>query len=170
MTDEKTLRDFLPERLRLNYDAIRNTKTATEGALNVDDIATIQQLINDSQPKTPEEEIMRTMLQFLYRRNTRDFYKFLVQSKLYHLVLWTEAKQMAKQFRLNGLIYIHWNGDAYECSKHQNPPNEQDKALQSFNKQVRSKLLKKAVEDNPNSEIVVVEERTVYVMEPEACD
>jgi hypothetical protein len=121
MTEEnKTLRDFLPQRLRENYDTIRNLETVSTGVLNVAEIEQMQHLLNDAQPKNHEEELMRTTLQFLYRRNSAEFYKYLVKSRLYHLVLWTEAKRMSRHFRLNNLIYIHWNGNSYECSQHSN--------------------------------------------------
>jgi len=120
VSEEKTLRDFLPSRLRQNYDAIRNTDTIVNKNLNVSDIEKIQQLINDAQPQNEIEETMRTTVQYLYRRDPNNFYQFLVKNHLFHLVLWTEAKRMSRHFRLNKFIHIHWNGNSYDCSQHTN--------------------------------------------------
>jgi hypothetical protein len=84
------------------------------------DIALIQDLINDAQPNNEVEEAMRTTIQFLYRRNPAGFYKYLKQTKMPHLVLWTESKKISSHFKLSNLIYIYWNGSSYECSKHNN--------------------------------------------------
>ncbi len=119
--EEKTLKDFLPQRLRENYNAIRKTNDVMINGDNVDgSIAEIEHLINDAQPKDLNEEIMRTMVQYLYRRDPNEFYKFLIKSKLFHLVLWTESKKMSRHFRLNNIVYIRWNGIKYECYKHSN--------------------------------------------------
>ena len=79
-TEESKLKDFLPKRLRQNYDKIRATATVSTGVLEVSDIERIQELINDAQPQTYEEEVMRTMVQFLYRRDNIEFYKFLTKN------------------------------------------------------------------------------------------
>lgn len=120
MSELRTLRDFLPERLRSNYESIKNLTTVSTGIFDPADIKQLQNLINESQPRTSEEETACTTLQFFYRRNSAEFYKFLVKSKLYHLVLWTEAKRISRHFNLNDIIYINWNGSSYECSKHSN--------------------------------------------------
>lgn len=131
--DVRLLRDLIPKRVRLNYDLIRELNTFKSGVLDTADIKQLELLLNDSQPASAEEEVMRTTLQFLYRRNPPEFYRFLTKSKLYHLVLWTEAKRISRHLRLNNLIYIRWNGQTnqYECEQHSNYGKQYDAHDQS---------------------------------------
>lgn len=111
------LKDSLQERLKNNYTLIRNTETVNTGILNFQDIAYIQDCLNDAQPQRDEDGIMQKMFQFLYRRNPVDFNRFLMTNKLYYMLLWTEAKRIVMHFRLNRLIHIKWDGVKYVCSE-----------------------------------------------------
>jgi hypothetical protein len=113
MSQKVLLKDLVPKRLKTNYSKIRDLLIDSEL-----DIQEFQQIINDSQPQTPEEELLRSMFQYIYRRDTSEFYKFLLKTKLYHMILWTEAKNISRHFKLNGRVYVHWNGEEYECMPH----------------------------------------------------
>lgn len=118
-SNSKTLKEFFPERLRDNYYDIRKLLTNCSTPNN-DILSNLETLINDAQPKNDTEEYMRTTFQVMYRKNPMDLYKFIVKNKLFYLILWTEAKCMARHFRLKDLIYIKWNGESYKCFTHVN--------------------------------------------------
>ncbi len=108
--------DSLPRRLEKNYRAIRGTSTVVTKRLEVSDIEEIQKLLNDSQPKTPDEKAMQVLIQYLYKNNKWRTHHFLVGSLMQHLLLWVEAIHIFRYFDIDRLISVHWNGSTYECS------------------------------------------------------
>jgi hypothetical protein len=89
--------------------------------LDDDAIAEFQKNLNDAQPSGELETQTRSLIQYLYRKNPNNFCRFLVRSRLSHLILWTEAKCIVRHFGLRGVVYVKWNDDnSYECSLHRN--------------------------------------------------
>lgn len=121
MTSRDSNRPMPPQHLYDNYKRIRNSKLILNKSLDTDNIAEFQTYLNDAQPESPEDYQMRALIQYLYRKNPNNFCRFLVRSRLSHLILWTEAKCIVRHFGLRGVVYVKWNDDgAYECSLHRN--------------------------------------------------
>lgn len=109
-----------PQHLYDSYKRIRSSNLITTRSLDVENINELQQNLNDAQPKNEDETTLRSLVQFFYRKNPINFCKFLVHSRLNHLILWTEAKCIVRHFGLQGFVYIKWDDGVYQCSLHQN--------------------------------------------------
>lgn len=96
------------------------------------DRGTIESMLNEAQAQNGDEMAVQATIQSLYRHNPVMFYKFLVNNKLSHLVLWTEAKLIVKHYRLQGIVYVKWNfaGNSYEVLPHKNhSPTDEEHTL-----------------------------------------
>jgi hypothetical protein len=121
MTSRDSNRLMPPQQLYDNYKRIRNSKLILNKSLDIDNIVEFQTYLNDAQPVSAEDSQTRSLIQYLYRKNPNNFCRFLVRSRLSHLILWTEAKCIVRHFGLRGVVYVKWNDDGvYECSMHKN--------------------------------------------------
>ena len=109
-----------PQHLYESYKCIRNSNLITNQSLDVENIYELQQHLNNAQPKNEDETTLRSLVQYFYRKNPINFCRFLVHSRLNHLILWTEAKCIVRHFGLQGVVYIKWDEGSYHCSLHQN--------------------------------------------------
>jgi hypothetical protein len=75
---------------------------------------------------TDYEKQSRSVIQMLYRKNPTNFCRYLIKSRLSHLILWTEAKCIVKYFGLIGIVYITWD-EKYICNIHRNIDNQSNK-------------------------------------------
>lgn len=125
---------LLPKRLKDNYYTIRSIH---KNEITDELIDEIERLINDSLPDLQDDKelVLKTMNQYLYRKNPNEYYRFLMKSKLFHLVLWTEAKSIVKHFNFNNKIHIKWNGSYYECNRFikNNSSLNQDESAENYN-------------------------------------
>lgn len=121
----RTYRFAPPQQVYDSYKAIRNSNLILNKSLTDTNISELQKHLNASQPKSEEESMTRSLIQYLYRKNPTNFCKYLVRSRLSHLILWTEAKCIVRHFGLRGVVYIKWNDQEYECSRHRNVNNNQ---------------------------------------------
>lgn len=109
-----------PQNLFDSYKNILGSALLLNGCLDASSISEVEGYLNASQPATDEDHKCRALIQYLYRKNPSNFIRFLVRSKLSHLILWTEAKSIVRFLGLQGVLYIKWNGTNYECSLHSN--------------------------------------------------
>ena len=109
-----------PQQVYDSYKAIRNSDLILNKTLDEKNIEEFQTHLNSSQPQSDEENMTRSFIQYLYRKNPTNFCRFLVRSRLSHLILWTEAKCIVQHFGLRGVVYVKWNDQEYECSLHRN--------------------------------------------------
>jgi hypothetical protein len=109
-----------PQQVYDSYKAIRTSNLITHKSIDDKNIAEFQNHLNSSQPKTDDENMTRSLIQYLYRKNPTNFCRFLVRSRLSHLILWTESKCIVRHFGLQGIVYVKWNDQDYECSLHRN--------------------------------------------------
>jgi hypothetical protein len=107
-----------PQYVYDNYKQITSSALIAGRVLNDDSIAEFQQLLNYAQPQNERDSTMRSIVQYLYRKNPGNFCRFLTRSRLSHLVLWTEAKCIVRHFKLQNIVYVKWNSGSYECSLH----------------------------------------------------
>jgi hypothetical protein len=120
MTCGSTFRLAPPQQVYDSYKAIRSSDLILNKTLDEKNIEELQTHLNSSQPQSDEENMTRSFIQYLYRKNPTNFCRFLVRSRLSHLILWTEAKCIVQHFGLRGVVYIKWNDQEYECSLHRN--------------------------------------------------
>ena len=120
MTSQTSFRLEPPTQVYDSYKAILNSDLITKKYLDTEKIIEIQTYLNQAQPSNADENMTRSIILFLYRKNPNNFIRFLVRSNLSHLILWTEAKCIVQHFGLNGVLYVKWNGQQYECHLHHN--------------------------------------------------
>jgi len=120
MTSRSTFRLAPPQQVYDSYKAIRNSDLILSKTLDEKNIEELQTHLNSSQPQSDDENMTRSLIQYLYRKNPTNFCRFLVRSRLSHLILWTEAKCIVQHFGLRGVVYVKWNDQEYECSLHRN--------------------------------------------------
>ena len=120
MPSRSTFRLAPPQQVYDSYKAIRNSDLILSKTLDEKNIEELQNHLNSSQPQSDEENMTRSLIQYLYRKNPTNFCRFLVRSRLSHLILWTEAKCIVQHFGLRGVVYVKWNDQEYECSLHRN--------------------------------------------------
>lgn len=120
MASRSTFRLAPPQQVYDSYKAIRNSDLILSKSLDEKNIEELQNHLNSSQPQSDEENMTRSLIQYLYRKNPTNFCRFLVRSRLSHLILWTEAKCIVQHFGLRGVVYVKWNDHEYECSLHRN--------------------------------------------------
>jgi len=123
MTSRTSFRFAPPQRLYESYKAIRNSELIVNKTLNDTTISELKDHLNASLPVGEDETTTHSLVQFLYRKNPVNFCKFLLRSRLNHLMLWTEAKCIVRHFGLQGVVYVKWDDSQYECSKHRNFKN-----------------------------------------------
>jgi hypothetical protein len=123
MNNLAPVRFALPQQLFDTYLAIKNSNLICNKTLNESNIAEFQNKLNTSQPRTDAEFMTQSIIQYMYRKNPTNFCRFLVRSKLSHLILWTESKCIIGHFGLHGIVYVKWNDSSYECSLHRNIMN-----------------------------------------------
>jgi hypothetical protein len=123
MTSRSTFKLAPPQQVYDAYKAIKNSDLILNKSLSDENIEELQKHLNASQPKTDEEAMSRSLIQYLYRKNPTNFCRFLIRSRLSHLILWTEAKCIVLHFGLRGVVYVKWNDQEYECSLHRNVNN-----------------------------------------------
>jgi hypothetical protein len=115
-----------PQYLYSNYKNIRNSDLILKKAVDEENIKVFETYLNDAQPQTENEVKSRMLIQYLYRKNPTNFCRFLVRSRLSHLILWTEAKCIVRYFGLRGTVYIKWENDKYNCSVHKSAYHNSD--------------------------------------------
>lgn len=109
-----------PQYVYDNYKAIRDSDLLLKKTVNHDNIVKFEEQLNLAQPKTEDDQKTRSIIQYLYRKNPTNFCRFLVRSRLNHLILWTEAKCIVRYFGLRGVVYVKWDDTAYKCNLHKN--------------------------------------------------
>lgn len=112
-----------PQQVYDAYKEMLGNALIVNKSLDEKNIVEFQQSLNKSQPRNDEESKSRSLIQYLYRKNPTTFYRFLVRSRLSHLILWTETKCIVRHFGLRGIVYVKWNDNEYICSLHKNVNN-----------------------------------------------
>jgi hypothetical protein len=116
--DEKTMRLRLKQLREL---PIVRTRTLSEDPVSQErELSELATAINDAQPSTKEEESMRQMLFFMYRRNPRQMFSYLRKSGLAYLILWTDSNSIAQLLSIETRIFVGWDSEnkRYICKKH----------------------------------------------------
>ena len=112
-----------PQQVYDAYMEIRESSLILNKMVTEANIAEFQNNLNKAQPSNDDESKARSLFQYLYRKHPTNFCRFLVRSRLSHMILWTDAKCIVRHFGLIGIVYIKWNDIEYECSMHRNMNN-----------------------------------------------
>lgn len=99
-------------------------------------------LLNSAQPKEDceTEATLKRTIHWLNRKAPLKFEEFLTESRLMHLILWTDSKTISHHFRLRNIVFLRWEDDCYH------------------NEQFLQKNMRKSSNDsNTESDIVIVE-------------
>lgn len=110
----------LPERIIESYEKIKNSDLILNKVLSEENIIEFQNNLNYAQPENDDELKMQSLVQYMYKANPINFIKFLLRSRLHHLILWTESKCIVKYFGIYGIVYIKWDDNQYKCQMHKN--------------------------------------------------
>ena len=125
MEQSRNFKNILPKYLYNNYAELKKCSLIKDNILSTESIQSFQELLNKSQPNCENDMFLKSLISYLYRRDSNSFRKYLYSSKLPHLILWTETKFIVKHFKLQGVVYIKNIGGIFQCSKH----NRADKNL-----------------------------------------
>ena len=109
------------------YKKILETDLLKSRSLTPQSIEQFQTILNESQPTSDEDLVTRTHVQYFYRKNPRNFSKYLTSSRLSHMIMWTESKGIVKHFKLQNFVYVKWTGDSYTCTAHKHSHSSTDK-------------------------------------------
>jgi hypothetical protein len=115
-----------PQYVLDTYKDIRNSNLISNKSIYDGSIEEFRDLLNKAQPQSKEDVQIRSLIQYLYRRNPNNFCRYLIRSRLSHLILWTEAKCIVRHFGLRGIVYVKWNSSEYECSLHRHVGSDTD--------------------------------------------
>jgi len=118
-------RNIIPQRLRENYNTIRSSDLFLNKNFTKENIQEFENLVNDSQPKNEKELWLRTLFQYIYRQKPAEFYKYMMRTRMFYFIFWTESKCLVKHFHLRNNVYIKWSGEQYLCSIHKNALNSE---------------------------------------------
>jgi hypothetical protein len=108
------------------YKDIRNSNLISNKSIYDGSIEEFCDLLNKAQPQSKEDVQIRSLIQYLYRRNPNNFCRYLIRSRLSHLILWTEAKCIVRHFGLRGIVYVKWDTSEYKCSLHRHVGSDTD--------------------------------------------
>jgi hypothetical protein len=164
-----SFKNFIPNRLRINYNILKNNKFTKSSENFQENITFIENILNDSQPQTPQEIYMRTMIQFMFRKNTEDFYNFIMKNKMNYFIFWTDSRHIVRHFRLQNLVYVKWNGSnrRYKCSEFYRNSNSGNKTARSDNTDTSS-------DNNPkiytNNKYSILQRESSVAQKEKECD
>lgn len=104
------------------YVSIINCDIVARGVITEESMAELQNLLNETIPKTDQEIGARKVIYDLYKKSPKFFITHLVHDKnnSYHYILWTSTKNITHFFQLNKKVYIRWNYDTslYEVEEY----------------------------------------------------
>lgn len=110
----------LLERVIESYEKIKNSDLILNKVLSEENIIEFQNNLNYAQPENDDELKIQELFQYMYKANPINFIRFLLRSRLHHLILWTEYKCIIKYFGIYGIVYIKWDDNQYKCQMHKN--------------------------------------------------
>jgi hypothetical protein len=124
-----------------------------------------QNILNEAQPKTPEDILLHRFVKGMYNENKYKFLSFIRNANFECLVLWTESRSIVQFLGLRGVAYIKWTGKEtlYLISKFQSSsqveglnyrPNHVHPMVRSFEPSMKNLLTADAKGNSKSSECV----------------
>ncbi len=108
---------YVPRRIKSLFRDMIDLARKLRTEFNETDMHDLQLMINEAQPIDEQERSMLKTIQMLYRYSSNEFITFLINGKLYPLVLWTESKRIVKQLRLERIVYLQYADGTYSCNR-----------------------------------------------------
>lgn len=105
---------YLPQRIYELCRSLSNSALARTLEASADNMKEFQDLLNQSHPTTPEEVAWHDLIRRMYRSNNIGFLQYVTnpRNQVSALVLWTESKQIARFFKLTGIVHIGWDSES----------------------------------------------------------
>ena len=100
----------LPKTLVVGHSLLKKSRLVTRKVNDEEALSYFQSILNEAQPKTPEDHILHHFVRGLYNKNKNRFLKFIKDSEFEYLVLWTESLAIVNFLGLRGVVYIKWTG------------------------------------------------------------
>lgn len=109
-----TNRVLAPTYIYETYIKLYKCNLIKDKILNDRNIDEFQKILNNSIPQNENDNRLRLFIRYLYLKNPNSFYKFLIHSKMTHLILWTDVRCILKHFGIQHILYIKYT-DKFEC-------------------------------------------------------
>jgi hypothetical protein len=100
----------LPGTLYSGYNMLKKSRLVVKKVNDDDALSHFQTILNNSQPKTPEDIILHRFVKGMYNENKQRFLSFIKNTKFECMVLWTESLSIVNYLGLRGVIYAKWTG------------------------------------------------------------
>lgn len=111
----------LPKTLFDGYKLLKQSHLVVNKDSDKTNISILQNILNDVQPKTPEELILYRFVQGMYNENSHRFLSFVENTSFECLVLWTGPRSIERCLGLYRVVYIKRArcGTSYSVSRFQ---------------------------------------------------
>lgn len=100
----------LPRTLYVGYNLLKKSRVAVKKENDEEALSYFQNILNEAQPKTPEDLILHRFVKGMYNENKHRFLSFIKNTSFECLVLWTESRSIVNYLGLRGVVYTKWTG------------------------------------------------------------
>lgn len=120
----------LPKTLYVGYNLLKRSRVSVKKENDEDALLYFQNILNDAQPKTPEDFILHRFVNGMYNENKHRFLSFIKNTNFECLVLWTESRSIVNYLGLRGVVYTKWTGKEtmYSVTKFQSTNRDENVA------------------------------------------
>lgn len=157
----------LPQRLYELYREVVNCELVQHHKTTPENIALFQFILNKTWPENDVEMHQRDLVRAMYNSRKRGFLDYIQygRNRVGALILWTESKNIARYFGLNGIVHINWDktNNTYTVTEYvprettqQTPTREENRPVTRYRdavgtKKPAPKLQRRRGERNLNS-------------------
>jgi hypothetical protein len=100
----------LPRTLYVGYNLLKKSRVSVKKENDEEALSYFQNILNEAQPKTPEDLILHRFVKGMYNENKNRFLSFIKNTSFECLVLWTESRSIVNYLGLRGVVYTKWTG------------------------------------------------------------
>lgn len=121
----------LPRTLYVGYNLLKKSRLASKKENDEEALVYFQNILNEAQPKTPEDIILHRFVKGMYNENKHRFLSFIKNTSFECLVLWTETRSIVNYLGLRGVVYIKWTGNEtlYSITQFQSTTREDNGSI-----------------------------------------
>jgi len=114
-----------PRELTSNYELLTKCRLVIEKDYSESSLKEFENLLNDSQPINDEQKATFNVIYELYKKDKREFVKYISIAKFGHLILWCDGYTIVKWFNLDNILYLRYTDNSYVATRHVNTTAEQ---------------------------------------------
>jgi hypothetical protein len=157
----------LPRTLYVGYNLLKKSRVAVKKENDEEALSYFQNILNEAQPKAPEELILHRFVKGMYNENKHRFLSFIKNTSFECLVLWTESRSIVNYLGLRGVVYTKWTGKEtlYSVTQFQST-NKDENVTDSTS--YEHPLVRRQRKQNETETPVTVLKREVHLPEPAA--